>query len=201
MTSAPPLYQGIVGFAISVAPVVVVLALVYRRRVTRLAGATALVLWGLFILVLEHGMFGITEFGGNDVLGHTAFHFQMLAAYGLAALALVGVVVAPLIRRGDPIGWFGLVVLVVIGVGAEVATAAVTTPHGVPPRWWSWGLALWAYPVAWGVALALSFRPIFGHDLSVTGELTPRAGLFTSARDNAHLGRDQPTGEEDHPAT
>ncbi len=156
-----PLYQGIVVVAIAVAPVVVAFALVYRRRVARLDAAAVLVLWGLLIVVIEHGWWGRFGFGGADLLDHTGFHFQMLAAYGLAALALVGVIVAPLIRRGDAAGWFGLLVLVAIGVGAEVATAAVTTPHGVPPRFWIAGLFLWGYPVAWGAALALSFRPIF----------------------------------------
>lgn len=90
----------------------------------------------------------------------------MLAAYGLAALALVGAVVAPLIRRGEAIGWFGLLVVLAIGLFAEIWTAAVTTsrgmpPHGVPPNWWIAGVFLWGYPVAWAAALALSFRPTF----------------------------------------
>ena len=157
----PPLYQGIVVVAIAVAPVVVALALVHRRSLPRLDAAAGLVLWGLLIVVLEHGQFGLAGFGGADINNHTGFHFQMLAAYGLAALALVGVVVAPLIRRGDAAGWFGLLVLVAIGIGAEVATAALTTPHGVPPRFWIAGLFLWGYPVAWATALALSFRPTF----------------------------------------
>ncbi len=156
-----PLYQGIVVVAIAVAPVVVAFALVYRRRVARLGAAAGLVLWGLLIVVLEHVQFGRAGFIAADILGHTGFHFQMLAAYGLAALALVGVVVAPLIRRGDSAGWFGLLILVAIGVGAEVATAADTTPHGVPPRFWIAGLFLWGYPVTWGAALALSFRTVF----------------------------------------
>lgn len=156
-----PLYQGIVVVAIAVAPVVVAFRLVYRRRVARLDAAAVLVLWGLLIVVIEHGWWGLFGFGGANLLGHTGFHFQMLAAYGLAAFALVGVVVAPLIRRGDAAGWFGLLVLVAIGVGAEVLTAAVTTPHGVPPRFWIAGLFLWGYPVAWGAALALSYNPIF----------------------------------------
>ncbi len=135
-----PLYQGIVVVTIAVAPVVVALALVYRRRVARLDAAAGLVLWGLLIVVIEHVQWGRFGFGGHRFLGHTEFHFQMLAAYGLAALALVGVVVAPLIRRGD---------------------AADTTPHGVPPRFWIAGLFLWGYPVSWAAALALSFRTIF----------------------------------------
>ena len=160
MTFAP-LLQGIVVFAIAVAPVVIALVLVRRRRLPRLDAAAILVLWGLLIVVLEHGQFGLAGFGGSDLLGHTGLHFQMLAAYGLATFALVGVVVTPLIRRGDAVGWFGLLVLITIGLGAEIATAAVTTPHGVPPRFWIVGLFLWGYPVAWGTALALSFRPIF----------------------------------------
>ncbi len=85
----------------------------------------------------------------------------MLATYGLAAFALTGTVIVPLIRRGDRLGWYGLLVLTVIGASAEALTATVTTPHGVGPRWWSWGLALWAYPLAWLIALILSRRPTF----------------------------------------
>ncbi len=158
---AQSLYQGIYVSAIAVAPVVVAFALVHRRRVARLDAAAGLVLWGLLIVVIEHVQFGRFGFGGANLRDHIGFHFQMLAAYGLAALALVGVLVAPLIRRGDAAGWLSLLVLVAIGVGAEVATAAITTPHGSPPRFWIAGLFLWGYPVAWGAALALSFRPIF----------------------------------------
>ena len=152
------LFQGIAVFAVSIAPVAVALFLVRRRNLPRLDAAAGLVLWGLLIVGLEHGLFGLAGFGGLDLLRHTGFHFQMLAAYGLAAFALVGVVVTPLIRRGDTVGWFGLLVLLVIGVGAEIATAAVTAPHGVGDIR---GVFLWGYPVAWVTALVLSFRPIF----------------------------------------
>lgn len=157
----PPTYHGPIGFAIAVAPVAAVLIVVFRRRFPRLDGAFFLVLWGLLIVAGEHGGFGADVFGGSHLRTHAGFHFQMLAAYGLAAFALTGVVVAPLLKRGDRTGWFGLLALFAIGVTAEVATAAITTPHGVPPRWWSWGLLLWGYPVAWGTALVLSYRPIF----------------------------------------
>jgi len=199
------LYQGIVVVAIAIAPVAVALALVYRRRIARLDVAAGLVLWGLLIVVIEHGSFGLAGFGGADLLRHTGLHFQMLAAYGLAAFALVGVVVAPLVRRGDAAGWFGLLVLFAIGVGAEVATAAVTTPHGVPPRFWIAGLFLWGYPLAWGAALALSFNPILRPEgrptVSVPGEDPPRAELSANNRDDTHPDRGQPTGEEKKPAT
>lgn len=118
-------------------------------------------LWGLFIAAIEHTGFGQTEFGGFRLSTHEGLHFQMLAAYGIAAFALTVVVVAPLVHRGDKTGWYGLLVLVVIGAGAETLTAFVTAPHGLPPRWWSWGLFLWAYPVAWITALVLAWPSIF----------------------------------------
>ncbi|MCI0424427.1 MAG: hypothetical protein L0Z47_01070 [Actinobacteria bacterium] len=94
------------------------------------------VYWGLFILALEHANWGIAEFGGLDLRTHSGFHFQMLAAYGLAALALVGVVVAPLIWRAEAAGWWGLLAVFAVGVGAEVATAlhtvALTQARGEP---------------------------------------------------------------------
>jgi hypothetical protein len=161
VTSAPPLYQGVIGLAISLAPTVVAFVLVHRRRSSGLAAAAGLVYWGLLIVVMEHVSFGVNGFGGPALRTHTGFHFQMLATYGLAAFALVAFVVAPSIRGGHRVGWLGLLVVVVIGVGGEIATAFVTTPHGVPPRFWSWGLFLWGYPVAWGAALVLSYRSIF----------------------------------------
>lgn len=161
MTSAPPLYQGIIGLAISLAPTAIAFVLVFRRRIAKLSAATRLVYWGLLIVVMEHGTFGLGRFGGHALHTHSGFHFQMLATYGLAAFALVAVVVAPLIRAGHRTGWFGLLVVVVISVGGEIATAFVTTPHGVPPDFWSWGLFLWGYPVAWTAALVLAFRPTF----------------------------------------
>ena len=163
------LLQAIAAFGVAIAPAVTAVFLVRRRLTSRLGAASLLVLWGLFIVVAEHAGFGSAGFGGFQLRTHTGFHFQMLAGYGLAAFALVGIVIAPLIRRGDRMGWFGLLVVVVIGVGAEVATAVATTPHGAPPRWWSVGVGLWGYPVAWVTALALSFGPIFrSHDLEDT---------------------------------
>jgi hypothetical protein len=161
VTSAPPLYQGIIGLALSMAPSVIAFVLVRRRRTTELAAATGLVYWGLLIVVMEHGTFALERFGGPALHTHTGFHFQMLATYGFVAFALVALVVAPLIREGNRMGWLGLLIMVVIGVGGEIATAFVTTPHGVPPRFWSWGLFLWGYPLAWASGLVLSFQPIF----------------------------------------
>ena len=71
MTS-PPTYQGFIAFGFAVAPVVVTLIVVFRRRLPRLDGAFFLVLWGLFIVVAEHVGFGVGRFGGSDLLSHTA---------------------------------------------------------------------------------------------------------------------------------
>lgn len=159
--TAPPASEGIVLFAVSLAPHALVVLFVVRGRLARLDGAFYLLLWGLFIAIAEHAGFGQAAFGGLGLLTHEGFHFQMLATYGLAAFALTGAVIAPLIRRGDRLGWYGLLILTAIGAGAEALIATITTPHGVAPRWWSWGLALWAYPLAWLTALVLSRRPIF----------------------------------------
>ena len=181
MSPAPPMYQGVIGLAIAIAPVVVSVALVRRRPDIRLEVSSVLVLWGVVIVTMEHVSFGLSEFGGPDVLRHEGFHFQMLAAYGLAALALAGAVVIPLIRQGHQSGWYGLLILLAIGLGAEIGTAMVTSPHGVPPRFWSWGLFLWGYPVAWGAALALCHRAIFGsEDDSDSGSEARRAGELRS---------------------
>lgn len=162
--NSPPLFQGIILFLVSLAPIVIVVWLVVRAHLPRLDGAFYLLLWGLFIVVVEHAGFGQAHFGGSRLHTHEGVHFQMLATYGLAGLAVTGAVIAPLLKRGDRLGWFGLLILAVVGVGGEALTAAITTPHGVAPRWWSWGLALWAYPLAWVTALALSRRPIFRPD-------------------------------------
>lgn len=159
--TAPPVSEGIALLAASLVPHAVVVFFVVNRRLARLDGAVYLVLWGLVIVIAEHAGFGQARFGGSFLATHEGFHFQMLATYGLAAFALTGIVIVPLMKRGDRLGWYGLLILTVIGAGAEVITAAITTPHGVAPRWWSWGLALWAYPLAWLIALILSRRPIF----------------------------------------
>lgn len=164
--TAPSLSEGIILFVVGVAPVATVVLLVVGDRLPRLDGAFYLVLWGLVIAVAEHAGFGRASFGGLRLLTHEGFHFQMLAAYGLAAFAVTGGVIAPLVRRGDEMGWYGLLIVTAIGGGAEVITATITSPHGVPPQWWSWGLALWAYPLAWVTGLVLSWRPIFQSEAS-----------------------------------
>lgn len=73
-------------FAIAVAPAVVALILIRRGRVARGDASAILVLWGLFIVVLEHGRWSIEEFGGTDLINHTGFHFQMLAHTALPPL-------------------------------------------------------------------------------------------------------------------
>lgn len=150
-------------FGIAIAPIVAVVLRVRVGRLSKLDGAAFLVLWGLFIVAVEHATFGSSGFGGFDLRTHTGFHYQMLAAYGMAAFALVAVVVAPLIRRGHQLGWYGLLILVLIGAGAEVVTAAVTAPHGIPQlaEGDSRGVFLWGYPVAWATSLIVSFRPVF----------------------------------------
>ena len=45
--------------------------------------------------------------------------------------------------------------------GVLVGATALALAHG---RWWSWGLALWVYPLAWAIALVLSWRPVFRPD-------------------------------------
>lgn len=157
----PPLSQGLVFLAVALAPIVAIGYLGLTGRLPRLEAAFSLFLWGLLIAVVEHAGFGLAEFGGAQLLRHEGFHFQMLAIYGLAAFVLALAMIGPLLRRGERAGWYGLLILTMIGVTGEVLTAMITTPHGVGPRWWSWGLALWAYPLAWGMALVLSRRPIF----------------------------------------
>lgn len=155
------LLQGTFTFSIAILPVVIVLVAYRRGRISRLDAAATLVFYGTLIVLVEHAAFGMEGFGGSNLLRHSGFHFQMLAAYGLAALVLLGVVVAPLIRRGDKTGWFGLLAAFAIGFGAEAITAAISTPHGVPPQYWITGIFLWGYPVAWATSLAISYRPIF----------------------------------------
>ncbi len=157
----PRLLLSALAISVAFAPTPVALVLAWRRRASRLAAATGLLYWGLVIVAMEHANWGITEFSGVDLRTHAGFHYQMLAVYGLAALVMAAVVVGPLLRRGRALGWWGLLVLFVVGVGAEVVTASITTPHGMPPRYWIVGFALWAYPTAWAAALALSFGPVF----------------------------------------
>lgn len=157
----PPLWQGIAGFALLIVPVAVSLALVRAGRVDRLDAAAGLVWWGVFIVVLEHVGFGLGEgFVTERWVEHARLHLQMSAVYGVAGLLLIAVVAATLLRERRRVGWYALAGAFGIGMLGEAVTAATIGFHGAPRQFWSWGLALWAYPIAWITALSLSYGPI-----------------------------------------
>lgn len=159
----PPLWQGVAGFALLMLPVVVLAVLVRVGRLGRLDAAAALVWWGAVIVLAEHVGFGVGEgFVTGSAADHGRLHLQMAAVYGAGGLVVVAVVAATLLRERRLAGWWSLAVVFGLGMIGEAVTAVTIGFHGAPRQFWSWGLALWAYPVAWATALVLSFGPVVG---------------------------------------
>lgn len=157
-----PLWEGLAGLAIMLVPVAALLVLAGRRVVGRADATTLLVAWGAFIVVIEHLYWGLGRgLESGSWVRHEQLHLQMAAFYGAAALALMVVIAATLLREGRRAGWFALLAAFAIGMVGETVTAVTIGFHGDPAQFLSWGLALWAYPVAWVAALALSYRPVF----------------------------------------
>ena len=151
------------SFVLALSPIVV-LTLV-RGAIGPLNAAAWIASWGLLIPAVEHGYWGID--GSRDALAvsdHAQVHMVMgLAYWPLSALALA-VVLGILLREGRREAWFVLLALLAVGGGLEIilnGPAGLVFQHGVARDSQPSGLALLAYPVAWVVALVLSYRPIF----------------------------------------
>lgn len=159
--SAGWITTGLVAFAVAMTPVVV-LAL-RRTAMGPLNAAGWIVAWGLLIAVVEHSYFGISE-GATELTGHARIHVLMgLLYWPLAAIALA-VALGALLREGRRVAWLLLLGLLLAGGGAELVLngpAGFVFQHGLAADSRPEGMALYAYPVAWAVALAITYRPIF----------------------------------------
>lgn len=154
---------GAFWFAVAVSPVVV-LAL-RRTAIGRLNAAAWIAIWGLFIPAAEHAYFGIT--GALDALAlsdHARVHMLMgLAYWPLGAIALA-VAMGTLLREGRREAWFLLLGVLAVGGALEILFNGPTGlwfRHGIGSNSQPSGTILFAYPVAWVTALAISYRPIF----------------------------------------
>lgn len=161
--SAGWIATGAFWFAVGVSPVVV-LAL-RRAKIGRLNAAAWIAIWGLGIPALEHAYFGIA--GAVDALAlsdHTRVHMLMgLVYWPLGAIGLA-VAMGTLLREGRREAWFLLLGVLVVGGGLEIllnGPAGLWFQHGFGSNSQPEGMALFAYPVAWVTALAISYRPIF----------------------------------------
>ena len=154
---------GAFWFAVAMSPVVV-LAL-RRTAIGRLNAAAWIAVWGLLIPTVEHASFGIA--GAVDALvlsDHTRVHMLMgLAYWPLGAIGLA-FAMGILLREGRREAWFLLLGVLVVGGGLEIllnGPAGLWFHHGFGSDSRPAGMALFAYPVAWVAALAISYRPIF----------------------------------------
>jgi len=160
--SAGWILTGLVAFAVAATPIVVLT--LRRNGMGPLNAAAWLVAWGLLIPVLEHSSFGITE-GAAELTGHARVHVLMgLVYWPLAAIGLA-IVLGTLLSEGRRVAWYVLLGLLVLGGGMELLLNGPTGllfQHGIGSDSRPEGMALYAYPIAWAVALVIAYRPIFG---------------------------------------
>jgi hypothetical protein len=161
--SAGWIAAGAFSFAVTVSPVVVLT--LRRTAIGRLNAAAWIAIWGLLIPAVEHAYFGIA--GAVDALApsdHARVHMIMgLAYWPLGAIGLA-VVMGTLLREGRREAWFLLLGVLTVGGGLEIllnGPAGLLFQHGFGSNSRPGGMALFAYPVAWVTALAISYRPIF----------------------------------------
>jgi hypothetical protein len=73
------------------------------------------------------------------------------------------------LREGRRAGWYAVLFALLFGGGFEIIAGAFFYSHGfplyqvftgVPPQGFGWE-ALYAYFIAWGAALLISYKPIF----------------------------------------
>lgn len=155
-------------FAIALAPIVGLILL--RHRVGPLNAAAALVAYGALFPLGEHsGWTFFYVFGGTDDSGvvwtpHARVHAFMAAVYAVIGLVLLAVVAVRLLRRGSRLAWGMLLYAFIAGGAIEVimnGPAGLLFQHTTPPNTNSGANLLWAYLIAWAVALLISWRPIF----------------------------------------
>ncbi len=156
------------GLAIVLAPIVGLILL--RHRVGPLNTAAALVVYGALFPIGEHaGWTFFYVFGGTDDSGvfwtpHARVHAFMAAVYAVIGLVLLAVVALRLLRTGSRLAWGMLLYAFIAGGSIEVimnGPAGLLFQHTTPPNTNAGANLLWTYVIAWGVALVISWKPIF----------------------------------------
>ncbi len=160
-----------------------VLALVLARRTLGpLKAAAWLTVWGALIVAGEHANFGISNalaLASEPVVSnHARYHLLMAGVYTMVGAAALAVIALTLLGEGRPIGWYTVLMALVVGGGLELALGGRILGHGLPPNSIPLGLTLYGYFAAWIAALLIGYRPIFRR--------LPRPG---SERDNQSAGR------------
>jgi hypothetical protein len=170
--SAGWIVEGALWFAVAVSPVVV-LAL-RRTAIGRLNAAAWIAMWGLLIPAFEHTYFGIVgaldSFAPSD---HARVHMLMGLAYWPLGAVGLAVVMGTLLREGRREAWFLLLGVLVVGGGLEILLNGPTGlwfQHGFGSDSRPGGMGLFAYPVAWVTALAVTYLPIFQSQPAPTAE-------------------------------
>jgi hypothetical protein len=147
----------------ALAPVVGLLLV--RKKLGILKAAAWLVTWGAVILSGEHGSFSLTLSAEPMAQfvegGHASFHCFMAGAYTLAAGVLLALVAWTMLRNGNRIGWYAVLLTFLCGTAFEVVARTTIFPHGIPPRSIPAGLILYSYIMALGSALLISYVPLF----------------------------------------
>lgn len=164
--SPDQLLSGALGVVLTYGPVAALI--LARRSLGRLHAAAWLVMLGALIVAAEHAGFALAGVLSDELRAslsaHSRYHLFMAAAYTLVGAGMIGVVGHTLLRQGRRSGWWAVLLALVLGGGLELGAVLTIFPHGLPPRSIPAGLVLYAYPLAWAAALAISYRPIFRPD-------------------------------------
>lgn len=150
------------GMVLAYGPVITLI--LARKRLGSLRTAVALVIWGAVIPTFEHASFAIR--GSREIAGvfgvslHDRYHFFMAGVFTLVAGIMIAIVAVTQLGQGKRTGWYAILLALLIGGGFELSGAAGTLYHGFPPSW-VMGLAIYAYPLAWGAALVISYSSVF----------------------------------------
>src|SRR5258708_37646648 len=118
-----------------------VLALIIaRKRLGTLNAASWLVVWGSVIVAGEHGQFAISYSvpfisgeGTMVLLPHARIHFFMAGIYTLLGVLMLGVIARTLLREGRPVGWYAILLTLLIGGSFDLLVGGLWFQHGSPP--------------------------------------------------------------------
>lgn len=141
----------------------VLILILSRKRIGHLKTAAWLITWGAMVMVGEHGGIGIAlnaEFGAF-IPNHPRYHFFMSAIYTFIGAGALVVIAHTLLCEGRRVGWLAVLAAFFVGTSFEVYSGITIFGHGLPPDSIPLGFALYAYMVAWGSALVVSFQPVF----------------------------------------
>jgi len=156
---------------------IIIALLIFRRKVGRLRTAALLVTLGTVGLLEHPGWSIINVFQipgmadhGLQFHDHSRIHFFMAAIYSLLTLVLILFIAWTGLVNGRRSAWYAILGVLIVGGGIELLAERFIYMHGnpiyalfgVPIRGFGW-LFLNMFLITWPLALAVSFRPIFGH--------------------------------------